>query len=88
MVIGILQKLGAEVFFDKKRTEGIQCVEGLPCYESEDDIDLLLVMGGDGSSAVAGSGADQLIQLLLARTAQDLAVDITARDGGSNSGGN
>ena len=45
-----------------------------------------IVMGGDnGVASVAGSGAQQLIQMLLAKTAQDLAVDFRATgDNGGN----
>ncbi|MDP7476849.1 MAG: NAD(+)/NADH kinase [Candidatus Peribacteraceae bacterium] len=48
-IISILQKEGADVFMDPKRVGGIECATNLPEYKSEDDIDLLLVIGGDGT---------------------------------------
>lgn len=48
-IVSILQKAGAEVLMDPKRTGGIDCATDLPEFESEDDIDLLLVIGGDGT---------------------------------------
>jgi len=48
-VLTILRDLGAKVFVDASHTEGIACVEGLPKLEKPEDIDLLLVIGGDGT---------------------------------------
>lgn len=49
VVVGILEKLGATIFMDPKRAEGIECATHLPSYSSEDEIDLLLILGGDGT---------------------------------------
>lgn len=38
-----------------------------------------VVMGGGGNSQVAGGGAMELMNLLMAKTARDLAVDVQAR---------
>lgn len=48
-IISILQEAGAEVLMDPKRVGGIECATDLPEYLSEDDIDLLVVIGGDGT---------------------------------------
>ncbi len=49
MIVSILQDAGAQVWMDPKRAGGIECATDLPEYESEDDIDLLVVIGGDGT---------------------------------------
>jgi len=48
-IVSILQKAGATVSMDPKRIGGMDCARGLPEYTTEDDIDLLLVIGGDGT---------------------------------------
>ena len=48
-IVRILQKTGADVFMDPKRAGGLECATDLPEYQSESDIDLLLVIGGDGT---------------------------------------
>lgn len=49
MIISILQKEGCEVWMDPKRRGGLECATDLPEYKTEDDIDLLVVIGGDGT---------------------------------------
>lgn len=49
MIIDILQAAGASVFMDPQRRGGLECATSLPEYTSEDDIDLLIVLGGDGT---------------------------------------
>lgn len=44
-VVSILQESGCEAFVDDERLDGTN----LPSFSSEDDIDLLLVLGGDGT---------------------------------------
>ncbi len=48
-IVSIIQNAGAEVFMDPKRIGGVDCATDLPEYSSEDEIDLLLVIGGDGT---------------------------------------
>lgn len=48
-IVSIIQNAGAEVFMDPKRIGGVDCATDLPEYTSEDAIDLLLVIGGDGT---------------------------------------
>lgn len=48
-IISILQDSGAEVLMDPKRVGGVECATSLPEYASENDIDLLVVIGGDGT---------------------------------------
>jgi len=49
-VIEILRKIGVkEICIDSKRTEGLECAKDLVPFESEKDIDLLVVIGGDGT---------------------------------------
>ncbi|PIR53205.1 NAD(+) kinase [Candidatus Peregrinibacteria bacterium CG10_big_fil_rev_8_21_14_0_10_49_10] len=48
-VIRILQGIGAEVLVDAQRTEEIICTSTLKHYRNEQDIDLLVVLGGDGT---------------------------------------
>ncbi|MAE68752.1 MAG: NAD(+)/NADH kinase [Candidatus Peribacteraceae bacterium] len=48
-IVSIVQGAGAQVFMDPKRAGGIDCATDLPEYKSEDEIDLLLVIGGDGT---------------------------------------
>lgn len=48
-ILGILQTLGARVFFDTERKNDIPETKDLPSYTSAGDIDLLLVIGGDGT---------------------------------------
>lgn len=46
--LSLLEGLGCEVFVDEKRTADVSCTEGHPSFEQE-DIDLLVVLGGDGT---------------------------------------
>ncbi|MDA0376258.1 MAG: NAD(+)/NADH kinase [bacterium] len=48
-IVHIVEQSGAEVFMDPKRIGGADCALDLPEYSSEDEIDLLLVIGGDGT---------------------------------------
>lgn len=48
-IINILTELGAEIFIDPKRLEDTNCSKEFSPYHSEDDIDLLVVIGGDGT---------------------------------------
>ena len=48
-VITIVSNLGAEVLVDAKRTEEIKSASHLKPYKTEADIDLLIVIGGDGT---------------------------------------
>lgn len=46
----ILSKTGAKVLFDPRRADEIPCAQGMSRYsEDQSDIDLLLVIGGDGT---------------------------------------
>lgn len=48
-VLKILEGLGAQVYFDSKRCGDVPSVRGRMLFEEEKDIDLLLVIGGDGT---------------------------------------
>jgi NAD+ kinase len=49
-VVAILRSLGATVLFDPLRINDVPCAKELPSYSAdESDIDLLLVIGGDGT---------------------------------------
>ncbi len=48
-IVSILQKEGAEVLMDPKRKGGLECATGLPEFHDESEIDLLVVIGGDGT---------------------------------------
>ena len=48
-IVRILQSAGSEVFMDPKRIGSKDCATNLPEYTGEDEIDLLLVIGGDGT---------------------------------------
>lgn len=48
-IVQILQKEGAEVFMDTKRKGGLECATDLPVFAHESEIDLLVVIGGDGT---------------------------------------
>ncbi len=49
-VLAILRSAGARVFFDPKRGDDIPFADDFPRYDaSQGDIDLLLVIGGDGT---------------------------------------
>jgi NAD+ kinase len=48
-IIAILEAEGAEVCFDAKRVYDLRSVRSLPKFECEKDLDLLLVIGGDGT---------------------------------------
>jgi NAD+ kinase len=48
-VVSILEGAGATVLFDARRSEGVDCANRLAAYHDERDIDLLVVIGGDGT---------------------------------------
>ncbi len=48
-VIKTLKKAGSEVCVDRPRVAGLQSAKGLRAFTCEHDIDLLLVLGGDGT---------------------------------------
>jgi len=48
-VLDLLQASGATVRFDVKRKEGIPSAKNLPTFAREENLDLLVVVGGDGT---------------------------------------
>ena len=48
-VLHVLQKEGVEICMDAKRCKDLPSAKGLPRFEREKGIDLLLVIGGDGT---------------------------------------
>lgn len=48
-VLSIITQVGAKAFLDAPRSTSIPCAEGLPSFASVEDIDLLIVLGGDGT---------------------------------------
>ncbi len=48
-IVSILQGLGAEVYIDEKRCKGLSCSKELKVFSSSADVDLVLVVGGDGT---------------------------------------
>lgn len=48
-ILRIVRDAGAEPFLDPKRMDGLSSAQGLDCYSCESDIDLLLILGGDGT---------------------------------------
>ncbi len=48
-IVGILMGIGAEILVDAKRIEGVDSASVFKPYKTEDDIDLLVVIGGDGT---------------------------------------
>ena len=48
-IVDILQKTGAHVSMDPKRKGSLECARNLPVFENESEIDLLVVIGGDGT---------------------------------------
>ena len=48
-ILATLRTLGAEILFDPERKEDIPETQSLPSYTTKGDIDLLLVLGGDGT---------------------------------------
>ena len=48
-VLRTIAKAGAEAHVDRERVRGLPSARGLPGFTSADDIDLLLVLGGDGT---------------------------------------
>lgn len=48
-ILAILRESGAQVLFDAERKDDIPETAALPSYTSAGDIDLLLVIGGDGT---------------------------------------
>jgi len=48
-IVDILKKLDAKICVDSERTSGLSCTKGLKKMKSAEDIDLLIVIGGDGT---------------------------------------
>jgi len=48
-VLETLRSTGANVRFDAKRCQGIPCARTLPTFAREQDLDVLVVVGGDGT---------------------------------------
>lgn len=48
-VVGILKKLGAELFADKERMTDVECMRDLPALKGCGGVDLLVAIGGDGT---------------------------------------
>ncbi len=48
-VMKILRKTGAEICIDRERVRGIASAKGLKSFNNVCDIDLLLILGGDGT---------------------------------------
>lgn len=48
-VVALLKKAGADVCIDHKRTTGIKQAKKLPGFTSTNAIDLLIILGGDGT---------------------------------------
>ncbi|TSC99580.1 MAG: NAD+ kinase [Candidatus Peregrinibacteria bacterium Greene1014_49] len=48
-ILAILRSINAQIFFDAERKNDIPETANLPSYTSAGDIDLLLVIGGDGT---------------------------------------
>lgn len=48
-VLSILRTLGAEICIDAKRCQDLPSARGVPTFTPEEGIDLLLVIGGDGT---------------------------------------
>lgn len=48
-VVDILHASGAEALVDRGRSKGLPAANNLPAFSSADDIDLLVVLGGDGT---------------------------------------
>jgi len=48
-ILSILQELGAQIFFDPERKADMPEAAPFPAYTTHGDIDLLLVIGGDGT---------------------------------------
>ncbi len=48
-VLSILRKTGAEICFDAKRKRDLPSADKLPTFTCEEDMDLLVVIGGDGT---------------------------------------
>ncbi len=48
-IISTIRDAGAEPLLDRGRSKGLSSAKGLPAFASPKDIDLLLVLGGDGT---------------------------------------
>lgn len=48
-IVGILERIGADIFLDSKRKEKLQCGKELQTFTKTSEIDLLLIIGGDGT---------------------------------------
>ena len=48
-VLDCVEKSGACPYVDRERVTGLACAEGLPEFSSAKDIDLLVILGGDGT---------------------------------------
>ncbi len=48
-VLSVIKKTGAEALVDKNRAKGLASAKGLKGFSHPDDVDLLLILGGDGT---------------------------------------
>jgi NAD+ kinase len=48
-ILAILKKIGATVCIDAKRCKELPSAKGMPTFEHEEHIDVLIVIGGDGT---------------------------------------
>lgn len=48
-VLDSVKESGASPYVDRERVTGLACAEGLPGFSSAKDIDLLVILGGDGT---------------------------------------
>ncbi len=48
-VLKTLREEGADVRFDEKRCKGLPSAAGMPTYRGEENLDLMVVVGGDGT---------------------------------------
>ena len=48
-ILGLLRKAGAEVLLDAERCKDLSSAKGAPPLSREENLDLLVVIGGDGT---------------------------------------
>ena len=48
-VLDIIKKSGGQVCIDRDRLKSLSCTKGLPGFAAAKDIDLLIILGGDGT---------------------------------------
>lgn len=48
-VLGILRRAGVTIFIDAERMTGLPCAQEYPPFRAGDSVDLLVVIGGDGT---------------------------------------